>query len=307
MKRIKKPILNDMSCSYISFANKTFGNKSFPVRRCTSIIIIMSNSRRPNEMISSPFAIFPLVKYFSITSQLQTPGRNDQPVSKWSSTTSTDNTNSAIDKYKNESTNKVEEFKDRSGVFTTPKELCDTAQSEFSSLESKEEMDALKDKLIAKEKSDSAKLLEELREDWDEIEEKIERSRIMNEEGVNKTASNTEYFYKDRVKDVQDQLKTRVEAIEEAYDGVMRTKDPNYDGSSDEMSSVASWESSEKSKESKDGNNVDSKQSSNKESKDGNIEDSKQSSNQEFKQDSSGVVDDGTNMTEYGWGSGNED
>jgi hypothetical protein len=73
------------------------------------------------------------------------------------------------------------------------------------------------------------------------------------------------------------------------------------------MSSVASWESSEKSKESKDGNNVDSKQSSNKESKDGNIEDSKQSSNQEFKQDSSGVVDDGTNMTEYGWGSGNED
>ena len=82
MKRIKKPILNDMSCSYMSFANKTFGNKSFPVRRCTSIIIIISNSRRPNEMISSPFAIFPLVKYFSITSQLQTPGRNDQPVSK---------------------------------------------------------------------------------------------------------------------------------------------------------------------------------------------------------------------------------
>jgi surface antigen len=74
------------------------------------------------------------------------------------------------------------------------------------------------------------------------------------------------------------------------------------------MSSVASWESSDKSKEeSKDGNNEDSKQSSNKESKDGNNEDSKQSSNQEFRQDSSGVVDDGTNMPEYGWGSGNDD
>jgi hypothetical protein len=101
-------------------------------------------------------------------------------------------------------------------------------------------MQATKDKLIEKEKSDAAKLLEELREDWDSTEDKIERSRIMNEEGVSKTASRVEDFYKYKVKDVQDQLEVRVDAIKEAYDGVRRIKDPDYDGSSDEMSSVAS-------------------------------------------------------------------
>jgi hypothetical protein len=101
-------------------------------------------------------------------------------------------------------------------------------------------MDALKDKLIAKEKSDSAKLLEELREDWDEIEEKIEGSRIMNKEGVDRTTTRVENFYKDRVLDVEKQHEIRVGAINEAYEGALRNKDPNYDGSSDEMSSVAS-------------------------------------------------------------------
>jgi hypothetical protein len=161
--------------------------------------------------------------------------------SKWSESTPTEKTSSVIRKYTEKSREKIEDLKDREGFSESSEKLYDKSVERFKESGSIEDMQNIKDKLIQEEKSKHSKFVEEMKEDWAEMDDKIVDSKTMNITGQSRTSNDTWHDLQTNIAFANDALKGILDSIEEGFSRVMRDKyDPDYnsDQEHDSLSSA---------------------------------------------------------------------
>jgi group I intron endonuclease len=157
--------------------------------------------------------------------------------SRWSESTPTENTNSAIDKYKGKL---AQDLKDRSGHADGTEETYDNAEKKFLKCKSIEEIDKVSEELVQEEKSKHAKIKEELSEDWGRMDDKIISSKIMDTRGQGRTSEDIWQKNQDTIQEYNELMVRNIKAINEARVGTIR-RNFDFDHDSDDMSSVASF------------------------------------------------------------------
>ena len=155
------------------------------------------------------------------------------PPSKFSENT----TEKDLREFKEGVQEEIKNIKDRDS--SDPNEVCDRAQEQFNKAKTVEDLDKLKEDLDKERLSNSAKYLEERREDLKEIKAKIEESSFT-DQTKKKELEELDKEHEDLLEEEGKVVKGTLEAVNEAYAAVRRNKFEPYYGISD-MSSVASF------------------------------------------------------------------
>jgi len=192
-----------------------------------------SSNRSISANVSSLY-IYHGRRHFSTSIKNRVKGGDN---SHWSESTPTENTNSAIDKYKGKL---AKDLKDRSGPADGFDETYNKAEKKFLGCKSIPEIEKAAEELVQEEKSKHAKLKEEVTQDWANVDDKVVSSKIMDTGGQARTSEDLWRVNQQTIQEYNELMIQNIKAITEARTGtIQRNYDPTYD--SEGMSSVGSF------------------------------------------------------------------